>query len=207
MSPHPLHRRAKLFAKDSSLGGYNGDLGASVGVRFGLPAGGPFDRPIPQVDGPTLPPSYRSGLARILASITGAKCWLYHSESWPGECRGDVWLFPIWARPPYGQEPADLMSEFPASSAMRRKKRNDSSFYGPHEWSAHAGNTHWLNPTALPKTAISPWFPIDNFHYYDIHVGVRVETDGYWLPRLDRYTVAIAELEAVVQSITIQFSG
>lgn len=204
-------RTGKVFAKGSSRSGYDGHLGASVGVRFSLPVNR-FEGPIPRVSGPPLAPPYRTSQARIVASIAGTKRWLFYAESFLGKCQGDVWFFPIWEHPIYDdQEPNNLIGHSPTAPAMHWRKQTfwppDFHFPDPYHWTVNVGNRDWPAPTALPTTAVSPWFTVDNYHSYDIHVGVRVETNGTWLPEYGWYSEAIAEMEAVIQSITIEFTG
>jgi hypothetical protein len=205
-------RSGKVFAKSISLGLDDGhrSFRASVGVTFSLPANR-FDGPFPRVSGPSPLPPYRTSQARIFASVAGTKRWMFHAESAAGECSG---LFPIstFVRPIYDdQEVPHSTGAFPTDSATGWRKLTrtppDHSFPDPFHWSEYDRNTHWPAATALPAMAISPWFTVDNYHTYDIYVGVGVVTQGYWRIGDDRYSLAVAEMEAVIQSITIEFTG
>jgi hypothetical protein len=200
-------RTGKVFAKGSSHNDYDGHLGAAVGVRFSLPIN-PLAAPIPRLSGPPIPPPYQAFKARIVTSVEGTKFWRFYAESFPGLCRGDFWFFPIWAHPLYDQGPNDLTGEWPTLSTTRWKVRTiyppDYDFPDPYHWIVNRG---LLAPRALPSTIVSPWFTVDNYHSYDIYVGVRVETEGTWMPDYGWYSEAIAEMEAVIHSITIQYTG
>lgn len=194
----------KVFARSSSFGA-SGSLRALVGVRFSLPKGGPFGTPVPQPGGLPLPPPFHSSQARIVASIAGTKRWFFHAEHAGGEIWGDVDFF-IWSQELYGLGKDWTLDE--AIAPEMHWAMSPGDYLRPDWYTAFGSSADFSAPTALPTKAVSNPFEVDNYHSYDIYVGLSVGARGSWTPGQEGqgYAMAISELEAVIQSITIEFT-
>jgi hypothetical protein len=202
-------RSGEVFAKADSRGvNY---VYAYLGVSFSLPARR-LDGTLPRVSGPSRAPSLRTCPARIVASIEGTKRWMLEAENTDdGACQGDLQFF-IIPHPLYDpQDVEDVKYPSCTTPATHWRVRSSRPYGSPdplHWFVSFDDPSHWPFPTALPKTAESDWFTVNNHHTYDIYVGVRVEAQGYIPPPPAGYgySVAIAELKAVIQSITVEFT-